>query len=130
MRDPSVGKVVQKGWHKGPRSPTLPQIMSNFKHTKIALKSWNKLYFGRIQYKISDLKKLIETLQQLPQSSLIIDQENIAMRELNEILLRERILWKEKAKLKWLEEGDANTYFFSYLYYHPPEVQLHSLSFL
>lgn len=43
---------------------------------------------------------------------LFIEQERNASRELDEILMRERILWKEKAKAKWLEEGDANTHFF------------------
>lgn len=83
-----------------------------YKAYQNCLKSWNKLYFGRVQSKISELKKLIETLQYLPQSSTIIEQEKIATSELNEIILRERILWKEKAKIKWLEEGDANTHFF------------------
>lgn len=35
-----------------------------------------------------------------------------AQRELDELLLRECIMWKEKAKATWLQEGDANTRFF------------------
>lgn len=35
-----------------------------------------------------------------------------ALKELDELLIRDRILWKEKAKAQWLEEGDANTHFF------------------
>lgn len=32
--------------------------------------------------------------------------------ELNEVLKREEILWRDKAKSRWIEEGDANTRFF------------------
>lgn len=36
----------------------------------------------------------------------------MARKELDEFLLREQILCKEKAKEQWLTEGDANTHFF------------------
>lgn len=31
---------------------------------------------------------------------------------LNEILLHEKVYWKQRAKIFWLEKGDSNTKFF------------------
>lgn len=91
-RDPSVGMIISQGWKRGTSSPNLSQIMVNLKYTKLTLKKWNKLYFGHIQSKIVELKKLIDTLQYLPQSSTILEKERQTSRELDEILLREQIL--------------------------------------
>lgn len=72
--------------------------MSNIKLTKLALKSWNSFHFGHIQSRISEIKRYIELLQHLPPSQYILEQENSANKELDEILEREQIFWREKAK--------------------------------
>lgn len=86
--------------------------MTNIKATKVALKTWNRHHFGHVQSRIADLKGFIETLQSLSQTDHILEQERLAHAELNEIWIRERLLWKAKARVKWLKEGDANTHFF------------------
>lgn len=35
--------------------------------------------------------------------------ERIAQQDLDLVLKREEILWKDKAKTRWIDEGDANT---------------------
>lgn len=41
-----------------------------------------------------------------------MELEGAAQLELDEIWSREHLLWKAKAKAKWIAEGDANTRFF------------------
>lgn len=86
--------------------------MTKIKVTKLALKSWNQTHFGNIHTRIKNLKTYITHLQSLPQTTLVIQMEQMAQKDLDELLLRETILWKEKAKSQWLVEGDANTHFF------------------
>lgn len=86
--------------------------MSNLKQTKIALKSWNLHHFGHIQSRIQELKTFLHSLPSLPQNDHVLEQERLALAELNEIWIRERLLWKAKARVNWLTEGDANTHFF------------------
>lgn len=38
--------------------------------------------------------------------------EELLQHELNEFLKREELLWRDKAKARWIKEGDANTHFF------------------
>lgn len=81
---------------------------------------------------MTELKTLIDSLRQLPQIDYTITQLEMVFRELDKILVRERILCKEKAKTRWLLEGDSNTHFFhistinhrrynyiSYIFYEP-----------
>lgn len=111
-RDSTVGHVVSSTWTKGHRMPNPSQFMTNLKNNKVALKTWNRHHFGNVQSRIADLKKLIELLQSLPQTYHVMEQERLAHAELDEIWLREKLLWKAKARVKWLMEGDANTHFF------------------
>lgn len=90
----------------------MSQLMSKIKCTKLALKFWNRVHFGHIQSKILELKMYIESLQSLPQFEFVLNQEKMALKELDKIWLRERILWKAKAKDFWLMEGNANTHYF------------------
>lgn len=82
------------------------------KYTKVALMFWNWTYFGNIPTRISFLKKYIANLQFLPQINSTLELEELICKELEEIQLREKLHWSEKAKIQFLIEGDANTHFF------------------
>lgn len=92
VRDPSAVVVIEEAWKKGSEPSNVSNIMSKFKHTKLALKDWNLKVFGHIQSSIKYLKYQIETLQNLPQTQLHSLFENKAQLDLDELLLRERIL--------------------------------------
>lgn len=68
--------------------------------------------FGRVQDKIRTLKDLISRLQSNPQFSEVVPAEATLQYELSEFLKREELLWRDKVKTRWIEEGDANTRFF------------------
>lgn len=42
----------------------------------------------------------------------MVDREENLQKELDGLLKREEILWRDKAKARWIEDGDANIYFF------------------
>lgn len=111
-RDPSIGLIISEAWQKGRHNPNLEQLMTKLKYTKLALKHWNRVHFGHVQTRIKEYKQQLEYIQSLPPTSSNLEREEIVGKELDETLLRECILWKTKAKSKWLAEGDANTRFF------------------
>lgn len=65
IRGPLVGLVIVEAWEKGAVQPTLPQLMTKIKYTKMALKQWNKMHFGHLQSHISALNLLTESIQTL-----------------------------------------------------------------
>lgn len=112
IRDATIGLVISYAWHSFYVPPNLSQFMSELKSTKVALKKWNIHHFKNVPGRIKELKHIIETCQSSSQSNFIMEQEASACKELDETLVRERLLWKSKAKARWLEEGNANTHFF------------------
>lgn len=58
------------------------------------------------------MKGLIQEVQNSTNSRDSTALEKSIQLELDELLLREELLWKDKAKAKWNEQGDSNTHFF------------------
>lgn len=96
VRDPTTAVVIENAWNKGNSPLCLPSLMGKIKTTKVALKAWNCKVYGNIHSSIKTIKDRMEILQSLPQTLLYDDLENKAQVELDELLLRERLLWKGK----------------------------------
>lgn len=62
--------------------------------------------------RIKDLKSAIQQYQSSPQDQEVINEEKTAQSEQELLHKREEILWRDKAKARWIDEGDANTRFF------------------
>lgn len=101
-----TGTIIQTAWHKS------SSFMARFINTKRALKDWNKKSFGMVQVRIRQLKDLLTDLQSQPHAIRNSEAEATIQHELNEYLKREELLWRDKAKSRWIAEGDANTRFF------------------
>ncbi|KAL8506456.1 hypothetical protein ACS0TY_017376 [Phlomoides rotata] len=86
------------------------------KRLKLVLKQWSRNTFGSLHNLIENQKENIERLDKFDDVFGIEDEEII---ERNRITaeLRRNLIWKEsflfqKAKAKWIKEGDVNSSFF------------------
>lgn len=78
----------------------------------MALKEWNIYVFGNVQEDIKNVKHSIQELQtQTQDHNTILTEQNLQY-ELHELLKREECLWKDKAKARWIQEGDTHTRYF------------------
>lgn len=111
-QDATAAVVIENAWSKGHPHPNMAHLMTKLKITKLALKDWNWKVFCHLQTCIQSVWEYIDNLQSQPQTSTTIEMKHKSQKELDELLLKERILWMEKVKSRWLEEGDANTRFF------------------
>lgn len=91
-RDESAGHIIEDAWVKGRNPPQFPHLMSKLKNTKVALKAWNRTVFGHLQTNIKTLKGYIDHLQSQPSTHRTLKLESKAQQELDELLVRERIL--------------------------------------
>ncbi|KAI5654169.1 hypothetical protein M9H77_31356 [Catharanthus roseus] len=64
---------------------------------------------GNTRSKIKEISRQIEELQIRPLTMKNSEEEGSLQLELDELLKREEIIWRDKAKAKWLEEGDSLT---------------------
>lgn len=98
--------VIEEAWNMHHPFP------SRLKTTKLALKEWNKTVFGNVQECIKNLNTSFEEFKSQVQDCNTIQDEQFLQFELNEMLKREARLRKDKAKGKWIQEGDTNTRYF------------------
>ncbi|RVW98458.1 Transposon TX1 uncharacterized 149 kDa protein [Vitis vinifera] len=92
------------------------KFMRRLQYVKAKLKEWNKFSFGELNEKkksiLNDLANfdVIEQVRGL--TSELLSQRASRKGELEELILREEIHWRQKARVKWVKEGDCNPKFF------------------
>lgn len=72
---------------------------------------WNKLHFGEVKDRIKELTARLERLQSSTQTSLVLEEQGKVEANTLEMLTRETILWKEKAKSNCIMEGKIRDIF-------------------
>lgn len=80
--------------------------------THQALRTWNKEVFGLCQVRINTLIRKISDVQNANPSNSNGKIEASLQAELREWLMRSEVLWRQKSRELWLNEGDKSTKFF------------------
>lgn len=93
------------------------KFCQNFKFIKRKLIIWNKNTFEDIKSKKEKMLEEISKLDKMYSDNMGLPDTLKASRlsllaDLDSLLHYEEIYWKQKAKYKWLKEGDRNTKFF------------------
>lgn len=112
VRDNSSHSVVAKAWLSEVEGSPAFSLSRKWKKTKDDLKSWNIHHFRHIQEKIKSLMSDINVIQSSPHSPSNAAKEAVLQDSLQEHLLREEILWKQKSRELWLTCTDLNMKFF------------------
>jgi len=111
-RDQSSYAVVAETWLSNIEGSPAFSLSKKWKKTKGALKHWNTHHFGNIQLKIKSLISDISVIQSSPHSAANVVKETALQEALQEQLLREEELWKQKSRELWLTCTELNTKFF------------------
>lgn len=74
------------------RSSPFLKFAGKIKRTMFALKTWNKLHFGKVQDEIKRLLEDLENIQMLDRTDSLVKQEKEKHGLMNKMLLRERML--------------------------------------
>ena len=90
--------------------------MKKLKFVKSKLKDWNKVAFGDLRERkffiLSDLGR-IDLIEQEGNLNLdLLSERTLRRRELEDLLLKEEVHWRQKSRVKWIKEGDCNSKFF------------------
>lgn len=108
----SCREMIQRAWNvqsHGSRAAQLRNKISNVKETTL---EWNREVFGKVE---NEIKLKQSELQKIQNSISIMDdvqKEKILRKEIEVSLDREELMWAQKARAKWILQGDRKTRFF------------------
>ncbi|RVX19478.1 hypothetical protein CK203_005375 [Vitis vinifera] len=92
------------------------KFMRKLQFVKAKLKDWNKNTFGMLKERkktiLDEIANIDANEQEGALSSDLAVQRAVRKGELEEIILREEIHWRQKAKVKWVKDGDCNSKLF------------------
>lgn len=109
--DTGYDEVVQQAWVK-PADGTWGPIGANLVRCQLELKRWQQRSYGNGQGDIKKLQQRLCLLQGREEVG-VGDEFKKAQTELQLLLDKNDIQWRQRAKLDWLKGGDRNT-----KYYH------------
>ncbi|XP_028551144.1 uncharacterized protein LOC114579729, partial [Dendrobium catenatum] len=114
---PSSWRVVWQSWRRNDFGSPAEIINRKCHRTLRALFHWSKHRVRDLTSQKAALERRILDLQELDCAPAGLNEEQEAelrrcIGELNDTLTRLTIWWRQRAKTRWLEEGDANSHFF------------------
>ena len=115
--DPTFKNVVKQSWHSyiGKCNPMI-ELKEKLKKLKFDLKLWNKEVFGNIGLKKQNLLQELHILDMKDDESNLGEDDMVRrtnlLSELRLLLHKESALLNQKARLKWIEQGDTNSKYF------------------
>jgi hypothetical protein len=110
--DALCDSVISSAWVKSFHGSSAFILSKKLKATKSTLKVWNSNHFGNIQKKIASSLRQLDFIQQSPPLAFTFDQEALQQKSLDDLLIQEESLWRNKSREIWLTRKDLNTKFF------------------
>ncbi|KAF3783207.1 putative ribonuclease H protein [Nymphaea thermarum] len=113
-RLPESHRIVAEAWSRSDLGCPLIRVTSKLERVRKDLSRWYKHQVGDVALRINGLKQSLENIQIRCEAgdSSAAPVEMLLRQELSTTLLEEESQWRQKAKIKWLREGDGNTTFF------------------
>jgi hypothetical protein len=88
------------------------ELQAKLLSTAMALKGWGNSSFGAVRSELRGLRKKLQELHTDPGRSVPTYEEKKVEERIAELGYREEIMWRQRARIQWLAEGDKNTRFF------------------
>ncbi|PKA53843.1 Putative ribonuclease H protein [Apostasia shenzhenica] len=113
----SARAVVSQAWLRPSKGSPASRLNHKCARTVHALKLWSKEVVGDLSTQVSQLEQQITALQNLDiqQQGLSVEQHKTLLQLIvtyNSCLTRLELWWSQRAKVRWIAEGDRNTSFF------------------
>ncbi|XP_027122245.1 uncharacterized protein [Coffea arabica] len=107
--------VVQEVWGGGGPSRTMSEFYQKLLGVKSKLRVWNKEVFRNIGTRVAELERDMRTTEMQYDTGRTVAAK-IVYHEARAAYMKQLAVecgfWRQKSRIKWIHEGDANTAFF------------------
>ena len=105
-------RQVKEAWASIKDGPALGQVAHKIKACQDRLAVWEKDSFGSIKRTLQAKMKQLQRLEEMFGGGDKEDEIIQLKGEINDLLYKEEIMWKQRSRVHWLKKGDCNTKFF------------------
>jgi len=111
-REPSYLQLVKDTWGAANHVQDLDALQDSLGRMRSAFQEWDHSVFGSVRLELSKLRRELKNKRSFFIYSGLSRRERQIMTRISELLAREEIMEKQRARTTWLKEGDRNTKFF------------------
>ena len=112
LSDKGCGWVIEVVWRNNSSYEAETQVLKKIERCGTELTQWSRRNFGHVRKEIVEKRKCLAKVELAARQSGC----NLWIRELkleiNELLVKENIMWRQRAKFFWLVGGDMNSKYF------------------
>jgi hypothetical protein len=107
----SIKSVIQQVQKDDRHCNSVKDMKNKLLHLGGELRSWGENTFGYVRRELRVLKKKLEQLRSNPSRNGISDEEQWVVERIILLNYQEEIIWKQRARITWLQEGDRTPIF-------------------
>ena len=108
MLQPAIEKSLKKRVQAG----NLRQVGEKLSMMQRDLRDWAQKDFGLVLKQTTEIRKRLSILWNLPYSHEQQREVNKLSKDLDELLLREELMWRQRSRVTFIREGDRNSKWF------------------
>lgn len=112
LSSPRCENVIKEVWNPGDGEGNVADILEKIKKCGETLLKWDREEFGNVQAKIKEVRKRMAYLDNCNPTSDVVSERKRMSDSLDELLLVEETMWRQRSRVMNLAEGDQNTKFF------------------
>ncbi|KAK9990736.1 hypothetical protein SO802_025721 [Lithocarpus litseifolius] len=112
LKDPRCEEVVMEAWNDGLADQIDFPLVSCSERCRLKLEAWNKIEFGHVGNKISELQKHLEWLEMQSATPYNVQDMKATQVELNCWNEKQDAMWLQRLRINSYQAGDWNTGFF------------------